>query len=180
MRTFSPHNTFLRKHVHPKPGRALIVGSKLYGTREDRRKAFAEAVGVDMLPGNGVDVVMDLEDECAALQLGQFAHIECWSVLEHSRRPWLLAANLETLLEPGGTIHLTVPFAWRLHSYPSDYWRVSPEGVRLLFPRIEWSKLMFAQDKLRENGRVPTLNKDAEIGPSWLARTEVFGAGVRV
>jgi hypothetical protein len=176
----STHSTFLRKYVKPKPGRALIVGSKLYGQREDRRRAYAEAVGVDMQPGNGVDVVLDLEEDGAALTLGTFAHIECWSTLEHSRRPWLLAATLESLLEPGGTIHLTVPFAWRLHNYGAgDFWRFTPDGVRLLFPGITWVKLMFAQDKLRENGRTPVLNKNAEVGPSWIARTEVFGFGVR-
>lgn len=179
MDIYSPHDTFTRKFGRPKAGRTLIVGSRIYGRREDRRKAYADAVGVDMLDGPGVDVVADLE-EAPPQGLGVFSHIECWSVLEHSRRPWLLAANLESLLELGGTLHLTVPFAWRLHSYPSDFFRFSKEGVRVLFPKIEWARLMFAQDKLRDNDRVPTINKGAEAGPSWIARTEVLGFGVRV
>jgi hypothetical protein len=176
---YSPHSVFMRKFVRPKSGRTLIVGSKLYGTREDRRDAYRDAVGVDMLPGDGVDVVCDLELPGAVGKLGKFAHIECWSVLEHSRRPWLLAANLERMLDADGTIHITVPFAWRVHDYPGDFYRFSREGVAAIFPHIEWRKLMFAQDKLRENDRVPVLNKGAEVGPSWIARTEVLGFGVR-
>jgi len=169
----------MRKFVRPKIGRTLIVGSRVYRGREDRRQAYPDAIGVDMLAGRGVDHVLDLEESGAALTLGQFAHIECWSVLEHSRRPWLLAANLEAMLETGGTIHVTVPFAWRVHNFPSDYWRFSKEGVRALFPSIDWRHVMFAQDKLRDNNRTPTLNKDAESGPSWIARTEVLAFGVR-
>jgi len=174
-----PHRQFLDKFVKPKPGRTLIVGSKLYPGRSDRRSEYADAVGVDMLAGDGVDVVANLEDDDAAVALGQFAHIECWSVLEHSRRPWLLATNLERLLEPGGTIHVTVPFAWRPHGYPDDFWRFSASCLRdVLFTGIRWERLMLAQAKLRDNGRVPVMDKGMP-GEAWIARTEVLGFGVR-
>ncbi len=164
---------FEAEHVRPNEGRTLIVGSKLYKGKEDRRLRYADAVGVDMLEGDGVDVVADLE-EALPDGIGQFAHIECMSVLEHSRRPWLLAANLESLLEPGGTMFVSVPFCWRVHAYPSDYWRMTPEAIRSLFPAIQWEALKFASDKLRDG---PSL-KSAEIaGHPYMARTETAGFG---
>lgn len=179
MAVYSPHERFARKFVRPMDGRTLIVGSKLYAGREDRRSLYRDAVGVDMLPGDGVDVVFNLENPGAVTELGTFAHIECWSVLEHSTRPWLVAKNIESLMQKGGTIYLTVPFAWRLHSYPQDFWRFSPRCVRdVLFPRIDWLHLMMADEKLRENDRTPVLGKGA-VGQRWIARQEVLGFGVR-
>ena len=35
---------------------------------------------------------------------------------------------------------LSVPFAWKFHGYPSDYWRFTREGVKKLFPRIDWDE----------------------------------------
>lgn len=169
---------FEREVLKPAPGRALIVGSKLYNGRPDRRKAFAEAVGIDMLPGDGVDIVANMEGWLAPeLGLGTFKHVECMSVLEHSRRPWALASNIESLLDPGGTLYFGMPFMWRVHSYPDDYWRLTVEGVRLIFPRIEWSHLDFATDKvygadMRAQGRP---SADGPLFP----RCQILGFGRR-
>lgn len=170
-----PHERFTEKFVRPKPGRALVVGSRLYDGREDRRAAYAEAVGVDMLDGEGVDRVVNLEAPGAAAGLGTFAHIECWSVLEHSRRPWLLAANLEAMLEPGGTIHVTVPFVWRYHAFPSDFWRFTAEGVRELFPAIFWGALRYASATLKDSHYLRAIDGDVPYFP----RCEVLGFGVK-
>lgn len=170
------HAEFEAAYVRPAPGRTLIVGSRIYGGREDRRQRYAEAIGVDMLDGPGVDMVADLEEPPA--KLGRFHHIECCSVLEHSRRPWRLAGNLEKLLRHGGTIYVTAPFVWRIHAYPSDYWRFSIEGVRALFPRISWSALRFAHTKLTRKALVPAQGATDE-GCPLMPRTEVLGFGVR-
>lgn len=170
-----PVNEFIAKYVFPKKGRTLIVGSQIYKWRSDRRKAYPNAVGIDMLPGNGVDRVVDLE-EALPDDLGVFDHIECWSVLEHSRRPWLMAANIERLLIMGGTLHVAVPFIWDVHAYPDDYWRYTTSGIRQLFPRIDWKRLMYAHTSLVPRGKTPVIIQDEH---KHLARTEVLGFGVK-
>ena len=160
---------FQEAHLRPQPGKTLIVGSRIYVEREDRRKRYQDAVGVDMLAGPGVDVVLNLEEPLPA-DFGPFAHIECMSVLEHSRRPWLLAANLERLLVPGGTIFITVPFVWRVHGYPDDYWRFTASGVRALFPRVTWLAETYAHSDMTDGQHVPCVKlKDWP----YFARTEV-------
>lgn len=159
--------------VQPKPGRTLIVGSHLYRDKEDRRLRYPEAIGVDMLDGPGVDRIIDME-EVLPDDLGQFDHIECMSVLEHSRRPWLLAANLERLMRPGATIFVSVPFCWRIHAYPSDYWRMTPEAVKAIFPGIRWEALMLASDKLCAGPKFKVIK---QAGFPYLARTETVGFG---
>ena len=156
------------RQITPKQGRTLIAGSRVYGDKEDRRKRYANAVGVDMSEGPGVDVVADLE---ADFLQGSFAHIECMSVLEHCRRPWLMAANLERMLEPGGTIFITVPFVWRVHGYPDDYWRFTVSGVKSLFNEIEWTHEAYSHRVLCKAEEVPAV----KAGEDWpyFARTEV-------
>jgi hypothetical protein len=51
------------------------------------------------------------------------------------------AANIEAMLREGGALFISVPWIFPFHGYPNDYFRFSPEGVRLLFPGIRWTKV---------------------------------------
>lgn len=169
----SSSEEFERDFVRARPGRVLVVGSQVYREKEDRRLRYPDVLGVDMLAGPGVDRVLDLE-EALPDDLGTFAHVECMSVLEHSRRPWLMAANLTILLEPGGTLFVAVPFVWRVHGYPSDYWRFTAEGVRELFPGITFSALRMGSSSLHKDEKLPA----RKMGRTpWFPRTETFAFG---
>jgi hypothetical protein len=167
---------FEARFVRPRPGRTLIVGSRVYPKRSDRRRLYRDAVGVDQVAGEGVDRALDLELELPA-DLGTFQHVECVSVLEHSPRPWLIAANIERLMEPGATLHLSVPFAWSVHAYPADYFRFTVEGVRTLFPGIHWAELLYAHGRFQQDGKVPPALLRG--GEKYFARTQVMGFGER-
>lgn len=146
-------------------GRTLIVGSRVTPNKSDRRKRYVDGFGVDMEAGPGVDRVLNLEEPPPA-DLGRFAHVECTSVLEHSRRPWLLAHNIEKLLVPRGTLFVAAPFVWRIHNYPSDYWRFTTDGIRELFPAIEFQTLAYDRHGVIEAAGLP-----------HFARCEVYGFG---
>lgn len=136
---------FVEKFAGRLAGPFLEVGSKNYGNTQDLRSLFArdqDYVGLDMEEGAGVDVVMDLTEDFADIDatLGgqRFGTIFCLSVLEHCDRPFRMAENVTRLLQPGGCLCISVPFAWRIHAYPNDYWRFTPAGVRKLFPLVEF------------------------------------------
>jgi SAM-dependent methyltransferase len=172
---------FERDYVRPSEGRTLIVGSKVYGGRPDRRSLFPDAIGVDMLPGDGVDFVANLESQDVSARLGMFDHIECTSVLEHSRKPWKLSANLERMLKPEGSLYLSVPFVWRVHAYPNDYFRFTAEGVRVLFPRVGWLSLLYGfRDRLYPKPVSRLYAGNDEDGLHVFDRAEVFGFGRRL
>lgn len=161
----------------------MIVGSKIHeGTGKiDRRKLYKDALGMDMQDGPGVDMVADLEDWddvtgslCDADGVfDAFNHIECTSVLEHSRRPWRLCSNLEHLMGERATILVMVPWVWRTHGYPDDYWRMTPSAVASLLPSITWEKQSYiVEDKLVDE--VPKLHYN---GIRWHARSELVMFG---
>ena len=134
---------FIERHARDLHGPYLEVGSKDYGSTRDLRPVLrnkGEYTRVDVQPGPGVDLLLDLTapfDEIdAALRGARFGTVFCLSVLEHCRRPFAMAENLTRLLAPGGRICLSVPFAWKFHAYPSDYWRFTQQGVKALFPRL--------------------------------------------
>lgn len=174
--TISALDQFEQQYVKPKPGRVLIVGSKLYREKEDRRKRYADCVGVDMLEGEGVDVVADLERDIPVSWIYSFDHIECMSVLEHSRKPWLLAANLERMLKPGGTLFVSIPFVWRVHAYPSDYWRMTPEALPELFPHVDWQQRSLVSWRIEPGYKVKVARLHEH---PYLPRAETCGFGVR-
>jgi len=56
----------------------------------------------------------------------------CEQVLEHVRDPWRAARTLHDLLRPGGRLIVSTPFLIRIHPEPTDYWRFTPDGLRVL------------------------------------------------
>jgi hypothetical protein len=154
-------------------GKTLIVGSRLYEGRQDRRAFYRDCIGVDMQEGEGVDIVRDL----SRYTFGPcFSHVECTSVLEHCPEPWLVADNIQKSMRRGGTIYVSVPFVWAYHGYPDDYFRFTVEGVKSLFANIEWRKINYwcygravlKPYRIKENGM------------GYTARCEVVGVGVKI
>lgn len=163
----------------PTRGPVLVSGSKVYASGPDRRAFYGgEVVGVDMLEGIGVDLVHDL-----SLPLSRtFAHVDCHSVLEHCADPFAVARTLSDCLQPGGSLLLSVPFCWRPHAYPSDYWRFTVEGVKRLFPAIRWERLQYQYDgTLQDAFGISKAEKvgNVEKGEVRLPRAEVVGWGVK-
>ncbi len=136
---------FVEKLAPRLQGPFLEVGSRNYGNTQDLRSLFGpdcEYVGVDLEGGSGVDAVIDLTEDFTRIdeRLGgrRFGTVFCLSVLEHCDRPFNMADNLTRLLKPGGWLCVAAPFAWRIHDYPHDLWRFTPDGIRTLFPLVEF------------------------------------------
>jgi SAM-dependent methyltransferase len=135
------------KHWVPKvEGSVLEIGSKDYGSTSSFRDFYAgsEYVGLDMAEGKGVDVIVDLCKGVGTLQENHFELGICCSVLEHVEKPWLFAANLTRLIRPGGRLYMSVPWVWRYHAYPDDYFRFSHRGVISLFEEFAWSSVFYS------------------------------------
>jgi len=96
-------------------------------------------IGVDMNDHPNVDIQHNLDDP---LDIAPVDMVIALSLLEHCEHPWLVAKTLQDILNPGGVLALCVPFAWRIHGYPYDYWRFTPRCIgEILFKGVEWKEL---------------------------------------
>jgi SAM-dependent methyltransferase len=152
---------WIRENADVVPGGPILdIGSRIPESRKGSkvqrftvRDAFTERgeespapeiTGVDLIDGPGVDVVLDLSKPMttaalkkAGLIVGGYQAIYCLSVLEHVRDVFQFAKQAQRLLAPGGWLFVSVPFCWRYHGHPDDYWRFTPQAVDFLFQGLE-------------------------------------------
>ena len=79
-----------------------------------------------------VDIKADFCAASVPVDEDSFSTILCLSILEHGRDPLALLTNLRRVLEPAGTLMLTVPFACPDGHDRPDFWRFGGDGLRLL------------------------------------------------
>ena len=77
--------------------------------------------------------VIDRHDDLEALQFADnsFEGAVCWSVLEHVPHPDKAIQELHRVLKPGGVVWVQLPFLFPYHESPKDYWRVTPDGLKM-------------------------------------------------
>lgn len=57
------------------------------------------------------------------------------------------------MVRPGGFVYVAVPWVWRYHPYPDDYWRFPFSGIRELFAGVDWTEQVYSTS--REGEFVP-------------------------
>ncbi len=63
---------------------------------------------------------------------GPFDLVICEQVLEHVPDPLKAVATLRGMCKDGGYVYVSTPFLVRLHDWPGDYWRFTPDGMEIL------------------------------------------------
>ena len=120
--------------AHPAP-RVLEVGSRARSgvLHRDLVGPVSEYVGVDILPGEGVDVVADAHAMAAVLGEERFDFACSYDVFEHLAFPWKVVLELNRVLAPGGHVLIVAPQSCGMHDLPWDYFRFSDAAFRSLF-----------------------------------------------
>jgi SAM-dependent methyltransferase len=131
----------------PENARVLDVGA-------GGRRVVPGVIAIDAVPAPGVDVVGDIH--CMPLETGSFDCVVCTGTLEHVQNPQQAVEEIYRVLRPSGVVHIDVPFIQGYHADPTDYWRFTLDGLRLLCRHFE------------------ELDAGVHIGPScglvWIAR----------
>ena len=90
------------------------------------------------------------------------------SVFEHISKPWLAAEQLNRLLKPGGVSYHAAPFSYFYHGAPADFWRYTPDAMRLLFSELEPLKAeFFGRNRRRDNRGSPSNSVDRDGGEAF-------------
>ncbi|QDU59651.1 hypothetical protein Pan216_04820 [Planctomycetes bacterium Pan216] len=111
-------------------GSYLVEGQERFGLRS--LFPGKEYLGTDMRPGPGVDLVANAERLSESVGVGKVGTIIALSVLEHTRHFWKALDQLDEVLADDGFLLLSVPFCFHIHAYPNDYWRWTPEAMKLV------------------------------------------------
>lgn len=120
--------------AHPAP-RMLEVGGRARSgvLRRDVVGPVAEYVGLDVLDGDGVDVVADAHHMAAVLGRERFDFACSFMVWEHLAMPWKVVVELNHVLVEGGYAYIVAPQTCGMHDLPWDYFRFSDSAYRALF-----------------------------------------------
>jgi SAM-dependent methyltransferase len=164
---------FLRQFVPAVNGPILEIGSKDYGNTSSFRTIYPSNpyIGVDLEAGKGVDEVVDLTENTGSLKENHFALAVCCSVMEHTPRPWIMAQNITKIVAKGGLLYISVPWVWRYHAYPDDYFRFSFKGVISLFPEFTWDTPYYSTTVQNEFIPITEENKGADNAMAALVDT---------
>lgn len=155
---------FLQRHLPQVSGPILEIGSKDYGSTSTFRDIYPDCpyIGIDMEAGAGVDAVVDMEAGIGPLTEEHFELAVCCSVLEHVAKPWKMAENITRVVAKGGRLYMSVPWVWRYHPYPDDYFRFSFRGVAALFPDFDWGTPYYSTNVEGEFIAITEENKGAD------------------
>ena len=65
----------------------------------------------------------------------------CFNTLEHIYDAAAVLAEIRRVLKPGGRLIVTVPFMFRIHGHPDDYFRATPSWWHETFRRLDFARL---------------------------------------
>lgn len=112
------------------------VGSlNVNGTYKTLMPQAWKYTGVDITPGNNVDIVME-DPYKIPLNDNSINIVISGQCFEHVAKPWLLIKEIYRIVDPGGHCIITCPAKFHLHDYPKDYWRIYPEGMKVLMEDV--------------------------------------------
>ena len=83
-----------------------------------------------------------------------------------------MAENITRLLAPGGKLYMSVPWVWRYHPYPDDYFRFSFRGVEALFPDLQWGTPYYSTNVEGEIYAITAETKNIDDQMARHAQTE--------
>jgi SAM-dependent methyltransferase len=127
---YLPSPTVVPRQEIPRTLALLQPGAKLCDVGAGGRRITSDIVTVDAVPGPGVDIAGDIH--ALPIPDASFDCVFCTGTLEHVREPAKAVREIYRILRPGGLVHIDVPFIQGYHPDPTDYWRFTLDGLRLL------------------------------------------------
>lgn len=132
------------KNNSTRDGKTLDVGS--LDVNGSVRGLFDDYTGIDMREGKNVDIVANSHN--LPFDDNTFDRIVCVETLEHDDNPFETIKEIKRVLKDGGQVILAASgISFPKHSYPSDYWRFTKEGLGVLLENFEEVKTFEDNDE---------------------------------
>jgi SAM-dependent methyltransferase len=126
----------------PISGKVLDVGGGRRAKYLDQLPSGIDLLSVNIDPGIQPTHVVQ-PGERLPFADGTFDTVICFNTLEHIYDSPAVLADIFRVLIPGGKVHVTVPFMFRIHGHPDDYLRATPSWWRETFARAGFAGLEF-------------------------------------
>lgn len=108
--------------------RILEIGAQnVNGSLRDHSPRNAEYIGLDVVAGEGVDVVVNGAGDWNVSD-AYFDLVMASSVFEHDKAFWRTFIEMCKKVKPGGHIYISAPSNGLVHRFPKDYWRFYPDS----------------------------------------------------
>lgn len=137
----------------------------------DSKLTYSEKDGVQFLIGD-----LGLFDEGYLNSHPKFDLLINTQVFEHVPHFWKAMKGIALLTKPGGYVHMTVPFAYRFHPFPGDFWRYSPMGLLHLFESSGFDACAFAADGYRGVQLLSFGLSVHDVSPDYLTKSRSYNS----
>jgi SAM-dependent methyltransferase len=125
------------EHVARVPSLVAELGSqaRILNIGGGMQSYSPSVVNIDVVPTHTTTVIADAHVLPFADQ--SFDAVVAIAVYEHLAQPWIVTAEVERILKPGGTFYMEVPFLQPYHADPGDYYRYTIQGLRSMFRNFQ-------------------------------------------
>ena len=121
----------IRQKYISNPGVVLEIGSlDLNGSIRRFFCGATKYTGIDMRPGENVDIVINAHDLLSIIQPQSIDTVLAVDVLEHDDAFWRTLEVVNTIIKKDGHFLVAVPSLWGVHRHPKDYWRFQEDGLK--------------------------------------------------
>ena len=114
-------------------GLVLDAGSGHGGWRDyiEQNAERREALDWQAREGESLDWIADLTD-MPQVPSDRFDAAICHQVMEHISKPRNALKEIHRVMKPGAHLVMSVPHLSRLHELPHDYYRYTPQGLKII------------------------------------------------
>lgn len=132
---YLPNPTVVTRDLVKQSLDMLPAGASILDVGAGGRRIAKEVLAFDAVAAPGVDMVGDLHN--LPFEPDSFDSVFCTGTLQHVRDPWQAVRQIHRVLKPGGMVYIDVAFMQGYMPDPTDYWRFTRDGIRLLCKQFD-------------------------------------------
>lgn len=130
---------------------------------------YMRYLGIDILPGENVDIVCDAHEMASHIPHGSIDAVFSASTFEHLLMPWKVAIEMNKIMRIGAAGYIRTHQSIGMHDLPHDYWRFSDTAWPAILNRHTGFEIV------RTYMGEPMFVVPFDMGPKWIGNEQSAG-----